>query len=100
VTPVAPALTPGFSSRLSSGSPGRVVPSRDLSDDFGKWHSVFKRFRRWVKADAFHRMFRALAEDADFEYAMLDGSIVKVHRHGQGPEGGLKAGPSGVPAAA
>jgi transposase-like protein len=29
-------------------------------------------------------MFRALAEDADFEYTMIDGTIVKVHRHGQG----------------
>jgi hypothetical protein len=29
-------------------------------------------------------MFRALAKDADFEYAMIDGSIFKVHRHVQG----------------
>ncbi len=65
-----------------------------------KWNSVFKRFRRRVKADAFCRMFRALAEDADFEYAMVDGSIVKVHRHGQGAKGGLRARPSGVPGAA
>ena len=38
-------------------------------------------------ANAFHRMFRALAEDADFEYATVDGNIVKVHRHGQGAKG-------------
>jgi hypothetical protein len=44
-------------------------------------------------------MFRALAEDADFEYAMIDGSIVKVHRHGQGSKGGLKARPSDALAA-
>jgi hypothetical protein len=25
-----------------------------------------------------------LGEDAGFEYNMIDGSIVKVHRHGQG----------------
>jgi len=66
-------------------------PWRDLPGVFGKWNSVYVRFRDWVKADVFKKLFDAGADDPDMEYAMVDATIVKVHRHGQGAKGGLRA---------
>jgi transposase len=69
-------------------------PWRDLPPWFGKWNSVFVRFRDWVKADVFKRLFDAVSDQPDMEYAMVDATIVRVHRHGQGAKGGLRARPS------
>lgn len=68
-------------------------PWRDLPPEFGKWNTVFRRYRDWVKADVFKKIFDAVSDDPDMEYAMVDATIVKVHRHGQGAKGGLKARP-------
>jgi len=75
-------------------------PWRDLPAFFGNWNTVFKRYRDWVKADVFVRLFEACSDEPDMEYAMVDATIVKVHRHGQGAKGGLGARPSADPRAA
>ena len=69
-------------------------PWRDLPPSFGNWNSVFKRFRDWVKAGVFKRMFGAVSEEPDMEYAMVDATIVRVHRHGQGAKGGPRIRPA------
>lgn len=75
-------------------------PWRDLPPHFGKWFSVWKRFRRWAEKGVFERIFAELSADPDFEYALIDGTIVKVHRHGSGAKGGLSIRPSAARAAA
>jgi transposase len=75
-------------------------PWRDLPPLFGKWNTVFKRYRDWVKADVFGHLFGAASDEPDMEYAMVDATIVKVHRHGQGAKGGLRGRPSAAPRAA
>lgn len=76
------------------------APWRDLPSSFGNWNSVFQRFRRWAKSGVFERVFEALSQDVDFEYAIIDGTIVRVHQHGTGARGGLTLRRSAGPAAA
>ena len=75
-------------------------PWRDLPAFFGRWNTVFKRYRDWLKADIFKRLFDAASDEPDMEYAMVDATIVKVDRHGQGAKGGLRARPAAAPRAA
>jgi len=69
-------------------------PWRDLHGKFGNWNSVFRRFRRWARKGVFESLFKSLSDDPDFEYAIVDGTIVRVHQHGAGARGGLDIRPS------
>ncbi len=44
----------------------------------------------------FERLFQTLSDDPDFEYALVDGTIIRVHQHGTGVKGGLMVRRSGV----
>ena len=76
------------------------TPWRDLPEAFGNWNSVFRRFRRWALKGIFDRIFEALSDEPDFEYALIDGTIVSVHQKAAGAKGGLRIRPSGARRAA
>ena len=75
--------------RVRTGSPWRDLPS-----GFGNWNSVFQRFRRWVRAGVFERLFERVSDEPDFEYALIDGTIVSAHQKASGAKGGLEIRPS------
>src|SRR3954449_7120730 len=75
-------------------------PWRDLPALCGNGSRASPRFRDGVGADVWARLFEAVSDEPDMEYAMVDATIVKVHRHGQGAKGGLRAKPSAAPKAA
>ena len=57
-------------------------PWRDLPREYGHWHRVYVRYNRWSHKGVWQRLFETVADDPDFEYLMVDGSIVRVHQHG------------------
>ncbi|NJL42123.1 MAG: IS5 family transposase [Leptolyngbyaceae cyanobacterium SM1_4_3] len=67
------------------------IPWRDLPARFGHFRKVHTRFRRWAKTGVWERVFQALAEDADNEYAMIDSTVVRAHQHSAGARGDANA---------
>ena len=71
------------------------------SEAFGEWNSVFRRFSRWSAKGVWRRIFEVMSDDQDFEYLIVDSTIIRAHQHASGAKkGGLKIRPSGGPAAA
>ena len=60
------------------------APWRDLPERFGNWGSVHRRFARWSATGVFDKIFRILSADADLEFLLMDGTIVKAHQHASG----------------
>lgn len=75
-------------------------PWRDLPPLFGNWNSTFRRFSRWSEGGVWENLFNTLADDPDFEYVIVDSTIVRAHQHATGKKGGLKIVRSAARAAA
>ena len=75
---------------------------RDMPEEFGKWNSVFRQFRRWADSGIWDVILGALAgsEMSETTLQMIDATIVRAHHCAAGGKGGLRGMPSAAPAAA
>lgn len=64
---------------------------RHLPDEYGKWNSVFRRYRRWVTTGVFDAMLETLGELAgrDTSADMIDSTVVRAHHCAVGIKRGL-----------
>ena len=65
---------------------------RDLPEEFGKWSSVYRQFRRWTLAGLWELILETLneSEAAPPQVQMIDSTIIWAHHQAAGAKGGLR----------
>jgi transposase len=63
-----------------------------LPEEFGKWSSVYRQFRRWTLAGLWEQIMDALNESGlvPATLQMIDSTVVRAHHQAAGAKGGLR----------
>lgn len=60
------------------------VSWRDLPECFGRWHTVYMRFKRWSESGLFWSLVCQLQQKkaVKLDFAWVDSTTINLHRHG------------------
>ena len=75
----------GMAWKYRTGAPWRDVPA-----EFGSWSSLWRRFNAWAQDGTWDKILTAIAGSPEAEglVAVVDGTIVRAHKHAAGARKG------------
>jgi hypothetical protein len=62
------------------------LPWRDLPREYGSWHTIYTRFKRWSESGLLWEILYHIKQKKliEMNIVFMDSSTVKLHRHGSG----------------
>lgn len=78
-TPKLRQTLEGILWRTRTGSPWR-----DLPTELGPWSSIYNQFNRWSASGKWSQLLGLFQTQIDWEWSMMDGTIVRAHQHSAG----------------
>jgi transposase len=77
------------------------TPWRDLPRAYGRWHTIYRRWQRWIERGVWGAIWKLLKrlKGVDLKMVFLDATVVRVHQHAAGAAKKKASRPSAAPAA-
>ena len=78
------------------------TPWRDLPPAYGHWHTIYRRWHRWIERGVWGAILQLLKrlKGVELKIVFLDSTVVRAHQHAAGAAKKKVIRPSAAPAAA
>jgi transposase len=62
------------------------TPWRDLPPAYGRWHTIYMRWQRWIERGVWWNILRLLKrlKGVELKIVFLDSTVVRAHQHAAG----------------